>query len=167
MTGRIARVIPEIAHLQGRWAFVSIGVAIIGVATGLAALGWPRSAEAASVWCDDGIVNGSSWSSRVVSYADPACSGVTHYFAYDHYDTMNGGVVVNIYLNYARAWRCGTLVYYQSDGPNPGQNTSSRNTWISWISGYSPSCGPQSDHHSHYYKSGVIDAWAYVNENSS
>jgi hypothetical protein len=128
---------------------------------------WLSNARAASVWCDDGIVSGTGWTSRVTSYADPACSGVTHYFAYDHYDTMTSGTVVNIYLNYARAWRCGDLVYYVSDGPNPGVNTSSRNTWISWISGYSPTCGPQSDHHSHYYKSGVIDVWAYVSDQSS
>lgn len=147
-----------------RWA-AAVAAVLIGL---LVLAANPTVSRAATVWCSNGnAAVGSGYTSYVVAYADPACSGVSHYHGYDHYDVTSPSLVMDyIYLDFLRIWRCGSLIYTQSDGADPDvYNQPSRNIWKAWYSNYLAHCGPQSDHQSHYYRTNGLNAWAYTNVN--
>jgi hypothetical protein len=147
---------------------VALLAGLVVLSGGLVLSLWPSHTLASAVWCKDGTVDaGTGYSTHMAAYGDPVCSGATHSMGYDHYDTTIPNTTMDyIQLAFLRVWRCGTLVYYQSD-PSPlppdAVNVGSRNIWAAWYSGYLSTCVPQSDHQSHYFKSGGLNAWGYTN----
>lgn len=137
-------------------------------AIGLGAFLWPSPAQAATVYCTTSNPTTATGPTGVVArsyidvYADPICSGGTRWLAYDHYDITIPATSMNFfYLDFLRIWRCGSLIYTQSDGGGGGTGGTYRNVWPGWKDG--SSCGFQSDHQTHYYRLGILDVWLYNN----